>query len=392
MRIILRVAAVAALSVLVAGEFALIGAHFRSGELQDYGLFLASGRAVSGNPYALVNGAADLNPPSLLPLFALLANLPPAVGWQVLTGAGLFVYVVSCIALLRSYRRHSVALLMWLLAFAPLWHGAFHGQVWPLLTPFAVFGWLALKANRPILAGLLIGVLVAVKINFGAWVLFLLLAGQLSAFLGASASFLFVSLVPAVLYGPRVYLQWVAVQQAATAHEVATSVANGTLISILTAANLPMIGYMVAVATFAVLGYLAWRRKDTMQASRLGVVAAMICSPIAWFGYAVYLLPLYIERRWTPAVATAAVISLFPLWFFWHAAEVSPFAHVLANALTMLPLLLLLVSQRTVIQESIGQPAEVVQPIMTTCERPLPVVVAGGLANRRHHGGVATSE
>ncbi|HEX6975437.1 MAG TPA: glycosyltransferase family 87 protein, partial [Vicinamibacterales bacterium] len=215
--------AIAAVLLLLAWQGARLA--WPRGELRDYGSFIASGRAAAEglNPYGIypltfhvVIGRIDLhnpnlNPPlSVLPL-QVLGRLDPVssfAGWWIFS---LACYVVAVALLARRYGAGAGGLLVpWALALAGFWDTLVLGQIYLPLVLCAVCAWLLLDRGRTVAAGLLIGVVVAMKPNFATWPAILLLAGHRRAALSAVASACALSLLPLLAHGAEIYRQWFA--------------------------------------------------------------------------------------------------------------------------------------------------------------------------------------
>ncbi|MBF6991684.1 hypothetical protein [Cupriavidus sp. IK-TO18] len=74
------------------------------------------------------------------------------------------------------------------------------------------------------------------------------------------------------------------------------------------------LGTGVAAALLAFLAiWVARRRLDVFMASKLGLVVAILASPLAWFHYTLLLLPALIERPWGKTLSLAACLLLVPI-------------------------------------------------------------------------------
>jgi len=282
---------------------------------QDFRVFMASGRQLTLglSPYATASGM-NMNAPASLPLFHAVAslNLPaPSLAWSAASG---LVYLACLLLLPRAYpRRASLPFVVWALAQSAIWSTLALGQIYVvLLAPVAAALFLHSR-GRPILAALLIGPIVAVKPNFALWPLLLLLADYRKEVVAAAGSSLCFAAVPMALYGPGVYVEWLAGVQARTPLELAHH-ANASLPSLATRAGVPMLGLIVALGLVAAIAWWAWRRRPLFSdIGMAALAAATIASPVAWLGYAVILLPAFF-RPWNRWLWLAAIALLFPWW------------------------------------------------------------------------------
>lgn len=160
-----------------------------------------------------------------------------------------------------------------------------------LLLLITAGAWVLLQRSRFLPAGVLIGLLVAIKPNFLVWPALLLLAGYWLPAVVAIAAALLVSLVPAILHGPGIYLDWYTVHQTYYTSERIGWPVNTSLIGLATRYDLPAMGYVSAFL--------------------------LLASPIAWVSYTVLLIPLFVRRRWSPLLVASAVLLAVPSWLVW---------------------------------------------------------------------------
>src|SRR6202012_1072028 len=114
----------------------------------------------------------NLNPPSMLPLFSLWSRVPPLTGALTLTVISTLLFIGATGILIHRYRpqRRQV---WWLLTCSATILTLSLQQIYALLLVLCVAAWLLLESERDIAAGVLLGVLVAIKPNLAVWPLFL---------------------------------------------------------------------------------------------------------------------------------------------------------------------------------------------------------------------------
>jgi hypothetical protein len=310
-------------SVLVFTIISILSAVPR-GNLNDLEAFLASARAagLGLNPYDLQaiphelppqyawGYNPNLNPPVSLVLFASLPRSDPYTLYVIWWGISFLLYV-SVVGWLVKVYRPAWPVVLWAFTLAGFWGALSLGQVYIPLLLLAVGAWLALKNGREILAGVLIGLFVAWKVNYLVWPVLLLLAGRSRSAVSALATFLGVSLVPVIIYGPQVYSQWFALASRTGATSYPT---NASLVSITARLNIPWLGYLLAAGILLALAIWAWRaRPDALMASGIALAATMVVSPIAWVHYSLFLLPVYFSLRWTRPVWVSAYLFTVPI-------------------------------------------------------------------------------
>jgi hypothetical protein len=291
----------------------------------DYASFLNAGRAALGgaDPYGLavarLGDGPNLNPPVSVPIFAALARLDPTVSlpiWRVASAALLAI----CVALLVRHDgfRVSPSRLAWLAAFGPFWYVIFQGQVEAVLLPCVVGAWLLIPRGRVVEGGALLGLLCAVKPQFGVWPLLLLLSGSWAPAIAAVLAFLAAWALPAFAYCPGIYLAWARIQAAyATPARLGWPV-NASALGAAERIGVPPLGYLLAAFCLAVVAAWAWRyRPDPRSVARVALIAAIVCSPISWLSYFTLALPLF-GGTWDRWTRIAALLLLVPDLLIWQ--------------------------------------------------------------------------
>jgi hypothetical protein len=224
------------------------------------------------------------------------------------------VFAGCAYALLRAYPQHrTVQGVLWIAAFGGIWYTLWLGQVYVLLFALGLGAWFLIqRGTHPLMAGLLIGLLVAVKPHFAVWPLLLLLAGHpriaLSSF-GVAAA---VSAVPLALEGPGIYQQWL---EAAQAYPRLAFAGNASIVGEAERLGLVEAGYFLSIALVMTAAAVMWSSRATAErASSWGIVVALLASPIAWIGYGLLLMPVLLSRRWQ-APEWIAALGMTGLWF-----------------------------------------------------------------------------
>ena len=304
------------------------------GDLMDFGSFYASGvkLARGENPYDSESeyifeivfprvGAGgkmlNLNPPISLLFFRPLAGTDPQRSLKVWQALSALLYIASVMILTRLYREQVTPLrFLWAFLLAGAWHTIVLGQVYAVLLFFAVLGCTWLKQGQSIPAGLAIGLVVALKPNFAVWILFLLAGGYTAASIAAMLTGLLVSAIPVVLYGPRIYSQWL--EASALQRETLIMPGNNSLPGLLARFDGVTPGIVISLLLVLALVFLLHRRASVERqspegVSALGILASLLASPIAWTGYTILLLPLFFSlKRWSPAVVFSAALLAIP--------------------------------------------------------------------------------
>lgn len=342
-----RLPGLGALALLVVCiALSLLWSWPRAGYIYDFGSFFASGRAAAEgqDPYGIypltfkveyptlgIVAAPNLNPPISVPIFRALAGFDPQAAFYAWYAVALALYLLIVWLLLRAYPRRGLLRLAWALGLAGLWHTLELGQVYVHLLLIATLAWLALERGRSILAGVLIGLLVAIKPSLAVWPLLLLLGGHWTVALMAGGVAALLSLVPVVLYGPGIYLGWLRASNSFTGMLLP---GNSSLPAIAARLGLPWLGPVLAAGLVLGIAALVWRRRPpALAVSGLGIVASLLASPITWVGYTLLVLPILYGRRWSLPLRAAAVILAIPFPMIERWFQVSPVHFVVLGSL-----------------------------------------------------------
>lgn len=296
--------------------------------LLDFGSFMGSGKAAleGQDPYGLYPPLTfhvvlpgfevwnpNLNPPVALLLFGPLSTLEPFHAFRLWWAVSFLGYGALVLLLLRRYRREDPLLPgLWAFALAGFWDTLVLGQIYVPLALAAAGAWLCLDKGKPVAAGLLLGIVIAVKPNFLVWPGLLFLAGHFVPALAAGACALALSLLAGLVYGFETYAQWAQV----IANDINRGVflTNASLPGLLDRMGLHGTGKLASVALLAALAWWAWRQKpDPLRASTLGILGALLASPLAWVHYSLFLLPAFLSGRMNPPLLLAAALLLVPV-------------------------------------------------------------------------------
>jgi hypothetical protein len=304
--------------------------------LMDFGSFVASGRAAGQglDPYGIYpltfrvelpgfeSWNPNLNPPPSLPLFQALAGLDPSAAFRLWWAVSLLCYCAAVWLLARRYGGGVVAVL-WAFALAGLWDTLVLGQIYLALVLAAVAAWLLLDRGRPVAAGLLIGLVVAVKPNFAVWPVLLLLAGHTRPAAAAVLSATLAAVVPVLIYGPEVYAQWVDLVLRDSSRAIFLT--NASLSGVAHRLGLPLLGMGLSLGLLAAMA--AWVRRwrpHSLRVSALALVVALLASPIAWVHYTLFLLPIFFASRWSPPLMMSAALLVVPVPMVLYLLDAAP--------------------------------------------------------------------
>jgi len=291
--------------------------------LWDFGSFVASARAAREglNPYGVYPLTMhvvlpgfdaynpNLNPPISALLFRAFDVADPQASLRVWWAISVACYVVTVLLLVARYgARRAVLIGLPALALAGFSDTLFLGQIYLPLVLAAVGAWLLLERGQGAFAGLLIGLVVAMKPNFLVWPVLLLLSRHYRPAFVAFGVAALVSAVPLLAMGPEVYRQWV--ELLASDRERAAFLTNASLTGLAARAGVSVVGLVISAALLMALA--AWalvRRPAALRASAFALLASVFASPIGWIHYTLFLLPVFV-RGWGSRPIRAVVLLL----------------------------------------------------------------------------------
>ncbi len=319
-----------------------------TGRHTDLASFRSAGRAaVAGeNPYAITPevwyvdlphlgiraATVNLNAPLSLIFLEALAPLDLPALFRASILLQLLLYALVIVVLARAYPGTTTARrLAWAICLTGFWQILALGQIYLWLVLITIAVWLMLRAGRLVIAGLLIGILVAIKPNFVIWPILLAGAGAWPVALAAAGSAVGLSMIPLLRYGPVVYQQWLAATSLAEA--LLPIPGNSSLPGFFARLGVPAFGVILAAVSLCALAVWTWRRRpDLHTTSALALVAMLLTGPVSWSGYTLLLLPALWERPWTPALRLGAGMLALPFVLVWTLSESSWAGFVIGGA------------------------------------------------------------
>lgn len=323
------------LVLALAGLWVISGALARVSPgdgLYDFGSLLASGKAAQAglNPYGIYPPLTfhatapgldtwnqNLNPPVSALLTQLFGLAEPHLMFRIWFAINILLYAVAVGLLLR---RQSEAprpvFAIFACSLAGFWETLALGQIHMPLVLAAVVAWLLLERGGTTWAGVLIGLIVAVKPNFAVWPALLLLAGYSRPAVISIVTTAVLSAIPAAVLGLQVYPQWFQVLD--RPFESGHFLTNTSLFGFGARAGLPIVGIALSAAVLGAAALWAWMRRgklSTTDVNSVALVVALLASPIAWVHYTIFLLPV-LHAKWRLAgVRLAAAGLIIPIPF-----------------------------------------------------------------------------
>ena len=277
---------------------------------------------VESNDTDLFVPSPNLNPPLSLFFFIPLSKLDPTKaisGWRITTallfGAGIFTLASFYPTSLTPVR------ILWALSLTGFWQILALGQIYAPLLILAIGTYILAERGYPRLAGLALGILVALKPNFVFWLLLLGVGGHLTTAITALLVGLALSVLPALIFGIELYQQWLIGLSNYPA--IGLLIAGNTSFQSLTAHfGSALTGTILSLLFAGGSLYLAYSHKlSTNRINTLGILGSLLISPFSWSGYTILTLPIFFSRsRWLWQHKLSAALLSFPyvliLFFF----------------------------------------------------------------------------
>jgi hypothetical protein len=121
------------------------------------------------------------------------------------------------------------------------------------------------------------------------------------------------STVPALLFGPGVYAEWL--RSVTSIPQPVGQASNGSLFGLTERLGMPgWVGLAAASALLLGLALWTWRWRPALErASAAGIVGGLLAFPLSWTGYSLLMLPVFLSRRWRIALLCAAALLLVPI-------------------------------------------------------------------------------
>lgn len=334
---------------------------FRNNGLRDFGSFIAAGQAANSgeNPYQVDNPytfivtfeplnlkvpSYNLNPPISVVLFQYLAKLDPLISYRLWQGFSILCYfLLVLIYWIHTQKNLSFQKILWSFSLAGLWHTIELGQIY---LPFALLFGIALilLKNKKFnwIAGILLGICIAIKPNFILLIVFFILLKKYQTSIFALVSAAMISIIPIMIYGIDIYRQW---RVAITAYNGYAIPGNNSILGLLIKFGIenstPIISLLLVIVGLS----LVWKNQyDIFTTGTISLMTALLISPVAWPGYTTFLLPYFLKYKWNILSLISAGILIIPVSSIFDNYYFSQFHLVLLGWLYGWSLLILLIS------------------------------------------------
>ncbi len=304
--------------------------------LQDFGSFVASGQLANEgkNPYSsdsplvfivdfseigMEGDAPNLNPPISVLLFQYIASLNPITAIKFWRITSILLFLASLFILHMTYPMTGFQAYMrfaWAISLAGFWHTIQLGQIYCLILFLAVLTYFFQKNNRFILAGICLGVLIAIKPNFVFWAVLLCVTGSWKLFISAGISALSISIIPLFTHGIEIYNQWLEASSIFTP-TLLLFPGNNSFQGLTARFGQPNLGIILSVILGLAILWLVFKSKpDIEKNNALGSIVSLLISPIAWTGYTLAVLPIFFaKKKWNWMMTGSAILFSFPVIF-----------------------------------------------------------------------------
>jgi alpha-1,2-mannosyltransferase len=272
----------------------------------------------------------NLNPPLWILLISPFGLLEPLLAYRVFALITLGITLGYLIWMADEVRLRSwwaVVGAVVLLLSSPLLATLALGQIYPVLALGLVAAWVTDRRDRPVLSGISLGLVVALKPSLVPVLLWPLVRRRWGALWAALASGAAATLVGAVVVGPRATLDWLRLLSNTSPSPYWDNASlPGAAARLFTdnefAAHIATLPWTILVAYALGIGVIAITAARVRQGSEVGlwalVAASLLASPIAWHNYLVLLGPgilLLLARGHTaPAFLLLALQSIPGQW------------------------------------------------------------------------------
>ena len=291
--------------------------------LLDFGSFVASGQAARDglNPYGVypltfrfgAGANPNLNPPISTLLFQAFSLTEVHRMFRIWYGVSVALYAAVIVLLIRRYKETPrLSFVLVACALAGIWETLVLGQIYIPLVLAAVGAWLLLERGWMNAAGILIGMIVAMKPNFAVWPALLFLSGRFRPAFVTGGTAMLISAIPLVVFGPEVYRQWFDAMGDDKGRPY--FVTNAAITGLTMRADLPYVGPVVSLLLLGAAALWAvWRRPSIPEMSSVALLLSVLASPIGWVNYALFLLPVFCWRWSSPVVRVVLAMLMVPV-------------------------------------------------------------------------------
>lgn len=269
----------------------------------------------------------NLNPPFWTVVLAPFGLMEPLVAYRVfvlislLMAIGYLAWMAEEVRLRAGWTALAMGML---LLSSPLLATLALGQMYPVLALGLVAAWILDRRERPMLSGIALGLVVALKPSLAPIILWPLVRRRWRAFAATLAAGAAGTLVGAVVLGPRTTLDWFGIllrsplstywDNASLPSSAARLFTENEFAEPL--ATLPWMVPLAYVVGIGVIIFTAVKIRHNAEGGLWALVAAsLLASPIAWHNYLVLLAPgilLLLARGRVPVALLLLALQFIP--------------------------------------------------------------------------------
>ena len=296
-----------------------IGLSFLFWRPGDLDCFLSSGAAVmrGDNPYSARAAhystdqapSYNLNAPLSLLFFAPFAQLDLYAFHPYWIFGSVLSFIISLILLSRQYQPKQPLFLL-VFAFSSFGDTLAVGNLYLFLLLIITLAWISFEKKHFGRAGLMIGLLVAIKPNFILWPILLLINRDFRvAIYSFLATLLFLSL-PAIILGPSIYVDWI---KLISTNPYFLDPLNVSILGIAMRLNLNWLRLPLMVMIIgSVIIWTIFMRPKTNALNGIALIYSFLASPLIWPTYSILLAPIFLSNPLSRKLQLAALILMVP--------------------------------------------------------------------------------
>jgi Protein of unknown function (DUF2029). len=299
-------------------------------KISAFGTLWASGRAASNgtNPYAEYPESfrvdleelfripfppfadKNLNPPWVLPPLQAISHLPIKRAKQVQVLLSGLCFAIGCLILITHQPAIRARQVLWLLMCMPTFLTLGSGQVYSWVFLVSALAWMFNKTGRLVAAGIAAGAIVAFRPTMIIWLLLLYLAGHRKIVGSSLVTICSLYALPVFIYGPKIYIEWF---RAFANDQHWRDPTNIALMPLFMRHGHTVVGFAIASGILFLSCWWALRFRPSFNpVSGAGLCIGMVCGPLGWWLYILFVAPFFMVRRWTAMPMIAACFFLIP--------------------------------------------------------------------------------
>lgn len=281
--------------------------------------FLSSGAAAlrGENPYAAYaihysskeEPSFNLNAPVTLLVFAPLSkfNLYDFHPYWIISS--IFSLFIAVVLLVQSYKP-KISLILVIFALSSFGDTLAVGNLYFFLLLIITSAWILIENKQTGWAGVMIGLLVAIKPNFFIWPLFLLLNKDYKTSISSLISAAVFLSIPVMIWGPSIYTNWLKLisTEPYFLHPLNISIIGIALRFHLQWLRLPLMAMIIGSA----MTWVIWNKPKPNTLHGIALLTSLLASPLIWPTYSILLTPIFLSFPFPRKLLISVLIFLIP--------------------------------------------------------------------------------